>query len=97
MAEKFLSFFFLIVYHWIIIENYSKILPPIDSSFKKDEESIEIGEFDGVLGNFFTSWKSAHKTVSAWKKNIVGWNFQSLSTKIIFQSQSNSNNLDSNL
>ena len=87
----------MIVYYWNLIENYKKILPWIDPFLKKDEKSIEIGEFDGVLGNFFTGWKSAYKTVSAWKKNIVGWNFQSCQNKIIFQSQSTSNNLDSNL
>ena len=43
----------MIVYYWNLIEKYKKILPPIDSFFKKDEESIEIGEFDGVLGNLF--------------------------------------------
>ena len=53
MALKIFEFFFLIVYYWNIIENYSKILPWIDPAFKKDEESIEIGEFDGVLGIFF--------------------------------------------
>ena len=48
-----------------------KILPWIDSFFKKDEKSIEIGEFDGVLGNLFNFWKSAYKTVPAPKENIT--------------------------